>query len=123
VSPKELAQHHELVGSFSALTGEATPLVFRKGSEITQLEQANILSNDSTGLHSRRTTLDAQLQASSREGGIVRVALMHATIERAAIVAVQRRLLNETLWEVRIADKCTAERYGIRSTIVDHIVS
>ena len=47
-SPREL-QKHDLIGYFSALTGEVTPLTFRQGQEIYQLEKADILSNDSSG--------------------------------------------------------------------------
>ncbi len=48
-SPHDLAHGHELVGYFSALTGEAVPLTFRRGEEFIGFDQAGLMSNDSMG--------------------------------------------------------------------------
>jgi DNA-binding transcriptional LysR family regulator len=51
-TPEALRQGHEIVGYFSALTGEARPLFFRKGKEIIEIGGAHLLSNESTGQRS-----------------------------------------------------------------------
>lgn len=48
-APRDLADRHDLVGYFSALTGQAAPLVFRRGDEMHQLDGFGMLSNDSAG--------------------------------------------------------------------------
>ena len=48
-SPDDLAQHHDLVGYFSATNGTAQPLVFHRDDSMQQLSRAHILTNDSTG--------------------------------------------------------------------------
>ncbi|MEB2847774.1 LysR family transcriptional regulator [Rhizobiales bacterium RZME27] len=52
VTPEELRQGHEIIGYFSALTGEARPLLFKNGNKIVEISDANLLSNDSTGQRS-----------------------------------------------------------------------
>ena len=49
-SPDDLAQHHDLVGYFSAASGAAQPLIFQRGEEVRQIDRTHILTNDSTGL-------------------------------------------------------------------------
>jgi LysR family transcriptional regulator, regulator for bpeEF and oprC len=51
-TPQDLQKGHDIVGYFSALTGEARPLLFRKGDEEFEIGGAGILSNDSTGQRS-----------------------------------------------------------------------
>ncbi|GAA3114758.1 LysR family transcriptional regulator [Rhizobium viscosum] len=51
-TPGELQQGHDIVGYFSALTGEARPLVFKRGDEIMEIGSANLLANESTGQRS-----------------------------------------------------------------------
>ncbi|MFJ1299038.1 LysR family transcriptional regulator [Pseudomonadota bacterium AL_CKDN230030165-1A_HGKHYDSX7] len=48
-TPQALAADHDLVGYFSARTGEPVPLVFRQGDEIRRIDTMRLLSNDSTG--------------------------------------------------------------------------
>lgn len=48
-SPDDLAQHHDLVGYFSATNGTAQPLMFQRGDSMQQLSCAHVLTNDSTG--------------------------------------------------------------------------
>ncbi|MQY49527.1 LysR family transcriptional regulator [Rhizobiales bacterium RZME27] len=52
VTPEELRQGHDIIGYFSALTGEARPLVFKQGDRVVEISDTNLLSNDSTGQRS-----------------------------------------------------------------------
>ncbi|MCJ8056627.1 LysR family transcriptional regulator [Shinella curvata] len=52
VTPEELRQGHDTIGYFSALTGEARPLVFKRGDRVVEISDTNLLSNDSTGQRS-----------------------------------------------------------------------
>jgi LysR family transcriptional regulator, regulator for bpeEF and oprC len=51
-TPEDLRKGHDIVGYFSALTGETKLLLFRKGKEEFEIGGADILSNDSTGQRS-----------------------------------------------------------------------
>lgn len=48
-TPEELKIGHEVIGYFSALTGEGRPLVFRKNGNVVEIGDTNLLSNDSMG--------------------------------------------------------------------------
>ena len=45
----QLREGHQLVGYFSALTGEAKPLVFERNGESVEISAANVMANDSMG--------------------------------------------------------------------------
>lgn len=47
--PEALPDRHQFVGYFSALSGQTSPLVFRRGQSVYQFDHAQIRSNDSTG--------------------------------------------------------------------------
>ncbi|WP_312793774.1 LysR family transcriptional regulator [Tianweitania sp.] len=47
--PRQLLEGHELVGYFSAATGEVKPMVFEKDGEHVQIGAAHVMANDSTG--------------------------------------------------------------------------
>ncbi|AGI24810.1 LysR family transcriptional regulator [Pseudomonas sp. ATCC 13867] len=49
-SPADLEEHHQLVGYFSAATGEVWPLRFRARSEESRISRFDIAANDSAGL-------------------------------------------------------------------------
>lgn len=48
----DLRRDHDIVGYFSALTGEARPLIFNDGEETVLIGDAKLLSNDSIGQRS-----------------------------------------------------------------------
>lgn len=48
-TPDDLRQGHSLIGYFSALTGEARPLVFEKAGQSIEIGETHILANESTG--------------------------------------------------------------------------
>lgn len=47
--PRQLLEHHALVGYFSAATGEAKPMVFEKDGKRIEIGAAHVTANDSTG--------------------------------------------------------------------------
>lgn len=52
VTPEELRRGHDIVGYFSALTGEARSLVFKNRNRVVEISDVSLLSNDSTGQRS-----------------------------------------------------------------------
>jgi LysR family transcriptional regulator, regulator for bpeEF and oprC len=48
-NPHHLRTGHDLIGYFSALTGEAHPLIFSRQGEHVEISQHSLLANESTG--------------------------------------------------------------------------
>ncbi|WP_095989409.1 LysR family transcriptional regulator [Cystobacter fuscus] len=80
--PPALKTGHELVGYFSALTGERVPLVFRRGDALYEFETADVMSNDSTG---HLSMILAGLGVGQAYGSTVR-----AHLEQGVLVPVLR---------------------------------
>lgn len=51
-TPQQLHDSHDLIGYFSALTGEQWPLLFSRDGETVEITAASLLANESTGLQS-----------------------------------------------------------------------
>lgn len=47
--PRELLEHHDLVGYFSAATGKSIPLTFERGGDNVEIDRFSIAANESTG--------------------------------------------------------------------------